>query len=89
MRDDNEAFEAMRGIRSNACDFVAQRLAGENVERAKRLIHTKDLRLHNESPRNPDALLHAAGEFLGQHLAIAVEAYHLDDLLEVLFALVD
>ena len=84
VRDDDQALEAGGGVHGDAADFVAQRLAGEHVERAERLVHAEDLRLHDERARDADALLHAAGKFLRQHVAVAVEADHLDDLLEVL-----
>ena len=35
--------------------------ACQGVERAEGLVEQQDLRLHGERPRNPDALLHAAG----------------------------
>ena len=45
--------------------FAAQVLRGEHVERGERLVHEEDFRLDHQRAREADALLHAAGEFLG------------------------
>ncbi len=84
VRDDDETLEPGGGVGGDAADFVAQGFAGEDVEGAERFVHAEDLRFHHERPRDADALLHAAGEFLGQHVAVAFESDGLDDFLEAM-----
>ena len=42
----------------------AQRLGGQHVQRAERLVHQQQVGVHHQRARQPDALAHAAGEFL-------------------------
>src|SRR5256884_2670922 len=42
--------------------LVLELAADERVERRERLVHEQDVRIGRERPREPDALLHAAGE---------------------------
>ena len=45
--------------------FAAQVLGGEDIEGGERLVHEEDFGLDDEGAGKADALLHAAGEFLG------------------------
>src|SRR6478752_7134911 len=47
-------------------------LARERVERAERLVHQDQLGIVNESARDRRALLHAAGEFVGVFVLVAL-----------------
>src|SRR5437588_541289 len=42
--------------------LVLELAADERVERRERLVHEQDVRIGRDRPREPDALLHAAGE---------------------------
>ena len=54
--------------------FAAQVLGGEHVESGEWLVHEEDFGFDDEGAGKADALLHAAGEFLGIGLLEAVEA---------------
>ncbi|MNT34582.1 hypothetical protein D3C72_1705760 [compost metagenome] len=43
--------------------FVLQMRAGQRVQRAERFVHQQHARLDRQRPRDPHALLHAAGDF--------------------------
>ena len=45
--------------------FAAQVFGGQHVERGKRLVHEQHFRLDHQRAGKTDALLHAAGKFLG------------------------
>ena len=65
----------------------AQVLRGEHIERRERLVHEQHFRLDHQRAREADALLHAAGEFLGIRGLEAVEADGVDHLQRALVAL--
>ena len=50
--------------------IVAERVAGERIERAERLVHQHDARFCGQRPRHADALALAAGEFVRQPVAV-------------------
>ena len=54
--------------------FAAQRFRSEYVERGERLVHEKHFRLDDQRTGHADALLHAAGKFLGIRGLEPVEA---------------
>ena len=63
--------------------IVAQRIAGEGVERAERLIHQHDARLCGEGARHADTLALAAGKFMRQAVAVlrAVEPHQVEQFV--------
>ena len=63
---------------------VAERVAGERVERAERLVHQHDLGLGGERAGDADALAFAAGELRRQPVAVlgAVEPHEIDQLVD-------
>ena len=63
--------------------IVAQRIAGEGIERAERLVHQHDARLCGERARHADALALAAGEFMRQAVAVlrAVEPHQVEQFV--------
>ena len=67
--------------------FTAQILGGEDIEGGEGLVHEKDFGLDDQGPGKADALLHAAGEFLGIGLLEAVEADGVEDFEAALAAL--
>ena len=42
----------------------AHLVARQRVERRERLVHQQNIRIEQQGPRNRDALLHAAGQFV-------------------------
>ena len=52
------------GLRPDFQEILLQLLARLRVERAERLVHEDEDRLAHQRPRDADALLHAAGEFM-------------------------
>ena len=56
---------------------ILQVRAGQRIERAERLVEQQHLRLHGERAREPDALLHAAGDF---RRALVLGVRHLHEL---------
>ena len=67
----------------------AQGLRGQHVERRERLVHQQDLRLHDQRPREADALAHAAGKLLRIGRFEAVEPDDVDRLQRPLAGLVE
>jgi hypothetical protein len=67
--------------------FRAQVLRGEHVERGERLVHEEHFRLHHQRAGEADALLHAAGKFLGISLLEAVQAHRIENAQGALHAL--
>ena len=67
-----------------AAVILAQRVAGERVERAERLVHQHDLRARGDGARDADALPFAAGELRRQTVAMlgAIETHQLDQLVD-------
>ena len=63
--------------------IVAERVAGEGIERAERLVHQHDARLGGERARHADALALAAGQFMRQAVAIwrAVEPHQIEQFV--------
>ena len=49
---------------------VAERVAGERIERAERLVHQHDPRPCRQRPRDADALALAAGQFVRKAVAV-------------------
>ncbi len=64
--------------------IVAQRVAGEGIERAERLVHQHDARLGGERPRHADALALPAGEFMGEAVAIgrALQPHQIEQFID-------
>ena len=64
--------------------IVAERVAGEGVERAERLVHQHDARLGGERTRHADALALAAGKFVRQAVAIlrAVQPHEIEQFVD-------
>ena len=64
--------------------IVAQRIAGQGIERAERLVHQHDARLCGERARHADALALAAGKFMRQAVAIlrAVEPHQVEQFVD-------
>ncbi len=65
----------------------AQVLGGQHVERGEGLVHEKHFRLDHQRARKADALLHAAGEFLGIRGLESVESDGVDHAQRALVAL--
>ena len=68
--------------------LAAQVLGGEHVEGGERLVHEEHFRLDDQGAGKADALLHAAGEFLGIGGLKAVQAHRIQHLHAALAALV-
>ena len=49
---------------------VAERIAGEGIERAERLVHQDDARPRRQRPRDADALALAARQLMRQAVAV-------------------
>ena len=64
--------------------IVAERVAGEGIERAERLVHQHDAWLGRQRPRHADALALAAGQFVRQAVAIlrAVEPHQVEQFVD-------
>ena len=67
--------------------FAAQSLRGEDIEGRERLVHEKHFGLDDERACDTDALLHAAGKFLGVRGFETVESDGVDDAQRALVAL--
>ena len=63
---------------------VAERVAGEGIERAERLVHQHDARLCRQRPRHADALALAARQFMRQAVAVlgAVEPHQIEQFVD-------
>ena len=63
---------------------LAERVAGERIERAERLVHQHDFRRGGERAGDADALAFAAGKLRGETVAVlvAVEAHERDQLVD-------
>ena len=63
---------------------VAERVAGERIERAERLVHQHDLRPRRERAGDADALALAAGQFMRKAVAIlrAVEPHQIEQFVD-------
>ena len=55
-------------------ELAAEVFGGENIQGGERLVHEEDFGLDDQGAGKADALLHAAGKFLGISLLEAVEA---------------
>ncbi len=67
--------------------FAAQVLGGEHIQRGERLVHEENFGLHHQRAGKADALLHAAGEFLGIGALEAVQADRVEHVQAALAAL--
>src|SRR5580704_13087438 len=95
--EDDGFFDVMRNDKNGACgnlvlepkfeEFAAQRLRGEHVERGERLVHEKNFRLDDECAGYADALLHAAGKFLGIRGLETIETDRVNNAQSALVAL--
>ena len=63
--------------------IVAERVAGEGIERAERLVHQHDARPCRQRTRDADALALAAGKFVRKAVAIqrAVEPHQIEQFV--------
>ena len=63
---------------------VAERIAGEGIERAERLVHQHDARLCGQRARDADALALAAGEFVRKAVAVlrAIEPHQVEQFVD-------
>ena len=48
----------------DAGDFALELLARDGIQRAKRVVHQQNVRIERQCPRQPDPLLHAAGNLV-------------------------
>ena len=57
--------------------IIAERVAGQGIERAERLVHQHDARFRRQRPGDADALALAAGQLMRKAVAMlaAVEPY--------------
>ena len=64
--------------------IVAERIAGEGIERAERLVHQYDTRFCRQCPRDADALALAARQFLWQAVAMfgAIEPHQVEQFVD-------
>ena len=74
--DEHDGF---RRLREDVGDLALELLARDGVERPERLVEQQDAGVERERPREPDALLHAAGNLVRIVRGKAVE---LDELHE-------
>ncbi len=63
--------------------IVAERIAGEGIERAERLVHQHDPRPRRQRPGDADALALAARQFMRKAVAIfsAVEPHQVEQFV--------
>ena len=71
-------------IVQDAGDFPLELLARDGIQRAKGLVHQQNIRIERKRPRQPDALLHAAGNFVR---IVARKTLQADEAHEALGAL--
>ena len=71
-------------LRCSVAKIVAERVAGQGIERAERLVHQHDARLCRQRARHADALALAAGQFVRQPVAIlrAVEPHQIEQFID-------
>ena len=64
---------------------VAERIAGEGIERAERLVHQHDPRLCRQRPGDADALALAAGQFMRKAIAVlrAIEPHQIQQFVDL------
>ena len=60
-----------------AVHLAPQALGGKHVQGAERLVHAEQFRPAGQRPGDTDPLLHAAGQFLGERLLVALQPDHL------------
>src|SRR5579859_704993 len=65
VRDDENGPSGNLSIEPKLQKLAAQRFRGQNIQSGKRFIHEENFRFDDEGAGDTDALLHAAGEFLG------------------------
>ena len=85
--DDEDGLGGNGFLAPELKQFAAQVLGGEDVEGGEWLVHEEDFGLDDEGAGKADALLHAAGEFLGIGLLEAVEADGVEDFQAAFAAL--
>ena len=71
-------------LRVQFAKIVAERVAGEGIERAERLVHQHDPRLGRQRAGDADALALAAGQFMRKAVAVvrAVEPHQIEQLVD-------
>ena len=74
MRNEEDRREPARPFREEAVDLGAEQLRSQHVEGREGLVHAEELGPPHERPRDPDALLHAAGKLLRIVALVAREA---------------
>jgi len=62
-------------------ELVLQAAADQRVQRRERLVHQQDVGIGGERAGQADALLHAAGQFRRQAVAVTLQVHRLDHLL--------
>ncbi len=67
--------------------FLLHAGAGVGIECAERLVHQQDARAVGQRARDGDALLHAAGQFLGIEILVAREVHQRDQRARLLLGL--
>ncbi len=95
--EDDGFFDVVSDDENRACgnfviepkleEFTAKCFRGEDVKRGEWLVHEENFGLDDESAGNADALLHAAGKFLGVGGLETVEADRVDDAQRAFVAL--
>src|SRR6476661_4440796 len=74
MRSDISTASSMLCVTSRIEEIGAQRLGGQHVECREGLVHQQQARMHDQRPREADALAHAARQLLRIGALVAVEA---------------
>lgn len=61
-----------------------ERVAGEGIERAERLVHQNDFRIGRQRPRHPDALALTSGQLMRKAVPVlrAVEPHQIDQFID-------
>src|SRR5437667_6958886 len=62
---------------------IAERIAGEGIERAERLVHQDDARSRRQRPRDADTLTLPARQLMGKAIAVegAVEPHQIEQFV--------
>ena len=61
--------------------LLSEVLRRQHVERGERLVEEEHLRMDDQRAGEPNALLHPAGQLLGEGLLVSVEADQVDRFL--------
>ena len=67
--------------------LVLQLLARQRVERAERLVHQQEFGVVGQHARDRHALLHAARQLVRIAVGEALQADHLDELVDVVLSI--